>query len=77
MFSQVFIQNTDPVRSFTYDYAYGPDNSNEELYEGAVKKIVRQLFEGMYFSYPVFQLLFLSLIYQSLHFQFYCMQVIM
>ena len=52
MFLQVFIQNTDPVRSFTYDYAYGPDNSNEELYEGAVKKIVRQLFEGMYLSYP-------------------------
>lgn len=43
---QVFISNSDPLKSFTYDYAYGPDNSNEELYEGAVKKIVSQLFAG-------------------------------
>ena len=43
---QVFIQNTDPIRSFTYDYAFGPDFTNEELYEGSVKKIVKQLFTG-------------------------------
>ena len=43
---QVFIQNTDPIKSFTYDFAYGPDFSNEEVYEGAVKTIVKQLFEG-------------------------------
>ena len=43
---QVFVSNTEPVRSFTYDYAYGPDSSNEELYEGAVKRIVSQLFSG-------------------------------
>ena len=56
----MFIQNTDPVRSFTYDYAYGPDNSNEELYEGAVKKIVQQLFEGLYLlSYPFVAKLYL------------------
>ena len=44
--TQVFISNSEPLKSFTYDYAYGPDNSNEELYEGAVKKIVSQLFAG-------------------------------
>ena len=44
--TQVFISNSEPLKSFTYDYAYGPDNSNEELYEGAVKKIVTQLFAG-------------------------------
>jgi len=43
---QVYIQNTDPVKSFTYDYAYGGSDSNEEVYEGAVKKIVKQLFTG-------------------------------
>ena len=35
-----------PLKSFTYDYAYGGSDSNEEVYEGAVKKIVMQLFTG-------------------------------
>lgn len=43
---QVFINNTDPVKSFTYDFSFGADSSNEELYEGSVKKIVSQLFQG-------------------------------
>ena len=46
MFSQVFINNTDPVKAFTYDFSFGADSSNEELYEGSVKKIVSQLFQG-------------------------------
>jgi len=34
------------VKAFTYDFSFGQDSSNEELYEGSVKKIVTQLFKG-------------------------------
>ena len=33
-------------KSFTYDFAFGKDSSNEELYSGAVKNVVKQLFSG-------------------------------
>ena len=42
----MFINNTDPVKAFTYDFSFGQDSSNEELYEGAVKKVVTKLFTG-------------------------------
>ena len=34
------------MKAFTYDFSFGQDSTNEELYEGAVKKIVTQLFRG-------------------------------
>ena len=43
---KVFINNTDPVKAFTYDFSFGQDSSNEELYEGAVKNVVKKLFTG-------------------------------
>ena len=46
LYYQVFISNSEPVKSFTYDYAFGPDFSNEDFYEKSVKKIVKQLFKG-------------------------------
>ena len=42
----MFLNNTDPVKALTYDFSFGQDSTNEELYEGAVKKIVTQLFRG-------------------------------
>ena len=38
---QVFIKNTDPVKAFTYDFSFDQDSSSEELYEGAVKTVVK------------------------------------
>jgi len=37
----LLIKNTDPVKAFTYDFSFGQDSSNEELYEGAVKTVVK------------------------------------
>ena len=34
------------MKAFTYDFSFGPDSSNEELYEGAVKTVVKKLFTG-------------------------------
>ena len=41
---KVYILNTE--KSFTYDFAFGKESSNEELYNGAVKNILKELFSG-------------------------------
>jgi len=41
---QVYIPNTE--KSFTYDFALGKTSTNEELYNVAVAKILKQLFRG-------------------------------
>ena len=47
MCSKVYIQHSEPLKSWTYDMAYGEQSTNQELYEGSVKKVVeKKLFAG-------------------------------
>ena len=41
---QIYIQNTE--KSFTYDYAFDGQCTNEELYVKAVQTVVKKLFTG-------------------------------
>lgn len=41
---QIRFQQTE--KAFTYDYAFGPEDDQEPVYDGAVKDIIKQLFKG-------------------------------
>lgn len=49
--NQQIIVNNNPNQTFTFNYVFTPEHSQNQVYKFAVKDLVQKLFSGKYYTF--------------------------